>query len=209
MSRWTPYDDLGVAADNEWDSLGSTSPGGQLCALAAKRLYSPTSVQPSVLPASAIPQHLGLAFPEVTSTQEAFGRVLTALADRPEARPRLVTSSPDVAVSTNLAGWIPFPTGVFAAAETDYEAGTQRLLRWERGDRMGSILSLASPEMNLFIAVGDAWLSESAELCGQHLLPIGTVYDPFVSGPGCVHLWSVLRREIYHRRYAVRHHART
>ena len=169
--------ELGIAADNEWDSLDPTTPGGQLCALAARRLYSPTTVQPAVLPASTIPQHLGLTFPGVTSTQEGFGRVLGALADRPELRPRLVTTSPDVSVSTNLAGWIN-KTGVFTPqTETDYEAGTQRLLRWERGPH-GQHIELGISEMNLFMLLG--MLGLSAELCGQHLLPIGTVYDPFV-----------------------------
>ena len=169
--------DLGVSVDGEWDAFEPSSPEGRLCALAAERLYPPKAVQPSTLPASTIPQKLALSFPQASSTQEAFGRVLAALADRPEIRQRLVTSSPDVSVSTNLAGWIN-KTGVFSPQdETDYEAGTQRLLRWERGPH-GQHIELGISEMNLFMLLG--MLGLSAELCGQHLLPIGTVYDPFV-----------------------------
>ena len=59
------------------------------------------------------------------STQETFGRVLTALADEPDVGRRLVTTSPDVSVSTNLGGWIN-KAGVFTADEQpDYlERGT-------------------------------------------------------------------------------------
>ncbi len=59
------------------------------------------------------------------STQETFGRVLTALADDPEVGRRLVTTSPDVSVSTNLGGWIN-KMGVFSSAEQpDYLRATE------------------------------------------------------------------------------------
>ena len=52
---------------------------------------------------------------KVTSTQESFGRLLTGLAGHAEVAARLVTTSPDVSVSTNLGGWIN-KVGVFAPA---------------------------------------------------------------------------------------------
>ena len=45
-------------------------------------------------------------------------------------------------------------------------------------DRRGSHIELGISEMNLFMALGQFGLSY--ELTGQHLIPIGTVYDPFV-----------------------------
>ena len=48
------------------------------------------------------------------STQQAFGDTLAALARDPEIGGRIVTAAPDVAVSTNLGGWIN-RAGVFSA----------------------------------------------------------------------------------------------
>src|SRR5262249_57558587 len=48
---------------------------------------------------------VGKRYDGMMSTQEGFGRVLGALARRPEAD-AIVTVSADVAVTTHLAGWI-------------------------------------------------------------------------------------------------------
>jgi pyruvate dehydrogenase E1 component len=102
---------------------------------------------------------------------------LVRLADIPELRDRIITCSPDVSVSTNLAGWIN-KTGVYTPQnEPDYEAEAQSLMRWKRSPA-GHHIELGISEMNLFMALG--MLGLSAELCGQLLIPIGTVYDPFV-----------------------------
>jgi pyruvate dehydrogenase E1 component len=102
--------------------------------------------------------------------------LLVRLADTPIGE-RIVTSSPDVSVSTNLAGWIN-KTGVFTPVEhPDYETESYRLLRWKRGPS-GRHIELGISEMNLFMLLGMMGLA--AELCGQPLIPIGTVYDPFV-----------------------------
>ena len=53
----------------------------------------------------------------------------------------------------------------------------QRMLRWLPGPE-GRHIELGISEMNLFMALGQFGLSY--ELTGQHLIPIGTVYDPFV-----------------------------
>jgi pyruvate dehydrogenase E1 component len=88
-----------------------------------------------------------------------------------------VTTSPDVSVSTNLAGWIN-KMGVFTRIEhPDYETEAYRLLRWRRGPS-GQHIELGISEMNLFMLL--AMLGLSDRLCGQQLIPIGTVYDPFV-----------------------------
>ena len=111
------------------------------------------------------------------STQEAFGAVLAQLARVPEVGERIVTTSPDVAVSTNLGSWIN-RVGVFAPADAaDYDEGGQRILRWQPGPS-GRHIELGISEMNLFMLLGQLGLS--AEHNGQLLLPVGTVYDPFV-----------------------------
>ena len=89
-----------------------------------------------------------------------------------------MTAAPDVAVSTNLGGWIN-RAGVFATAA---EPGPRRrqAARW-RGTLgpTGQHIELGISEMNLFM-----WLSQfglTGELFGEPLVPIGTVYDPFIA----------------------------
>jgi pyruvate dehydrogenase E1 component len=110
------------------------------------------------------------------STQETFGRLLTRLADVPEVAERLVTTSPDVSVSTNLGGWIN-KMGVFDADEQPDYLGEGRLLRWRQAPA-GHHVELGISEMNLFLLLHALGLGH--DLHGQHLLPVGTVYDPFV-----------------------------
>lgn len=168
---------LGVAAGAEWQGFHPASVEGQVCAEAAARLYPEALPAPVVLPPEVVPTTLGTPTTGSTSTQETFGRLLTRLADVPELRERIVTTSPDVSVSTNLAGWIN-KTGVYTPVEApDYETEANRLLKWKRSPR-GQHIELGISEMNLFMLLG--MLGLSAELCGQQLIPIGTVYDPFV-----------------------------
>jgi pyruvate dehydrogenase E1 component len=88
-----------------------------------------------------------------------------------------VTLSPDVATSTHLSGWIN-KAGVFAQVTAhDFEESAQRMLKWQPAPA-GHHIELGISEMNLFMALGQFGLSH--ELTGQHLIPVGTVYDPFV-----------------------------
>jgi pyruvate dehydrogenase E1 component len=111
-----------------------------------------------------------------TSTQEALGRTLTALADHPDLGPLIVTTAPDVSISTSLGGWIN-KRGVYAPTERPAYGGDQRLLRWTPGPS-GQHIELGISEMNLFMLLGQLGLAH--EHHGQTLIPIGTVYDPFV-----------------------------
>ena len=167
---------LGVPVGEEWGRFAPDSAAGRLCAATAQRLYGADQPPPRLEPV-LVPPTLDLPAIAVTSTQEVFGRMLVRLADVPALRERIVTCSPDVSVSTNLAGWIN-KTGVYAGQEqADYETEAHRLLRWKRGPA-GQHIELGISEMNLFALLG--MLGLSAELCDQPLIPIGTVYDPFV-----------------------------
>jgi pyruvate dehydrogenase E1 component len=167
---------LNVPAGDEWSGFAPDSAEGRACAAAAERLYGAAEPKAALDPA-LVPAALDLPAIETTSTQEVFGRSLVRLADMPALRARIVTCSPDVSVSTNLAGWIN-KTGVYTGQErADYETEAQRLLNWRRGPS-GQHIELGISEMNLFALLG--MLGLSAELCGQPLIPIGTVYDPFV-----------------------------
>ena len=127
-------------------------------------------------PALPIPDAVGVPTASATSTQEAFGRVLTRLGDIEHVGSRIVTTSPDVSVSTNLGGWIN-KYGVFAPAEEIDYLGEDRLLRWQQSPS-GRHIELGISEMNLFLLLHALGLGH--DLHGEHLLPIGTVYDPFV-----------------------------
>lgn len=167
---------LGIADDNEWAPFDPASPSGILCRTVQERLY-PAQHSQTPTPAVIVPAKVGLQMRDNASTQDAFGRLLFRLADMPEVRERLVTCSPDVSFSTNLAGWIN-KTGAFKIEEQpNYQVEGQRLLKWQRGPT-GQHIELGISEMNLFLLLGMFGLS--AELNGQMLAPIGTVYDPFV-----------------------------
>lgn len=169
--------DLGIPEGAEWEAFLPESPEGRWCRQAAERLHRDQRESAPLIEAKAIPQSLDLSYPNKISTQEALGRVMPKLADLPHVGKRIVTAAPDVAISTHLSNWIS-KVGVFAPTpHQDYQDDIQRLLRWQPGPE-GQHIELGISEMNLFLLLGQLGLSY--ELCGQHLFPIGTVYDPFV-----------------------------
>ncbi|MFI7487776.1 transketolase-like TK C-terminal-containing protein [Micromonospora echinaurantiaca] len=162
----------GLTPETEWDRLDPASPAGIRAGERREALSRPPRQRA-----------LGVTVPETTrvraskpiSTQEVFGRVLVDLARDPEVGKYLVTTAPDVATSTNLAGFIN-KTGVFAP--TEQRSWTEdRMLRWTESPA-GQHIELGISEMNLFLLLGQLGLSW--DLSGQPLLPVGTVYDPFV-----------------------------
>jgi pyruvate dehydrogenase E1 component len=88
---------------------------------------------------------------------------------------RMVTTSPDVSVSTNLGGWIN-KLGVFSPEDRPDWLG-ERLLRWREGPT-GHHIELGISEMNLMMMLSQ--LGSAGAHSGEQLLPIGTLYDPFV-----------------------------
>ena len=118
---------------------------------------------------------------ETTSTQAAFGKVLDSLAKADsELAERIVTTSPDVTVSTNLGPWVN-RRQLFARKELADVFRAERIPSAQKWDfsPQGQHIELGIAEMNLFLLLAAAGLSHS--LFGQRLLPIGTLYDPFVS----------------------------
>jgi pyruvate dehydrogenase E1 component len=173
--------DLRVALDipegQEWAGFAPDSPAGQLCRNAAARLFPAPEPAPQVIAASVVPVHVPVFTQGLASTQQIFGRLLTQLARETDLAKRIVTTSPDVSVSTNLSGWI-LKHGLFTLnAHLDYETEANALMQW-RHTLQGQHIELGISEMNLFMLLGMFGLS--AELTGQHLIPIGTVYDPFI-----------------------------
>ena len=172
----TLRDQHGLTEETMWDAFASDTAAGELCAESAIRLKDDPKPAPVTDP-DVIPVTLKTRNPANTSTQEALGRTLARIADEPAFGKRVVTMSPDVATSTHLSGWIN-KVGVFAPeTATDFEAAGPKLLKWEPSPS-GQHIELGISEMNLFMALSQFGLSY--ELTGQHLIPLGTVYDPFV-----------------------------
>jgi pyruvate dehydrogenase E1 component len=167
--------EFGIAESSQWDRFDGDSPAGAWCRRAAERQEEPRTA--ATLGVEVVPANLDVRHPAQTSTQEAFGRTLIRLGEVPALGERVITMSPDVATSTHLAGWIN-KAGVFSVEEAhDYEAESRRMLRWQPSPA-GQHIELGISEMNLFMALGQFGLT--TELSGQQLIPIGTVYDPFV-----------------------------
>ncbi|SCE64295.1 pyruvate dehydrogenase E1 component [Micromonospora haikouensis] len=162
----------GLTPATEWDRLDPASPAGIRAGARREALSRPPAGR--ALPV-AVPETTRVRANRPVSTQEVFGRVLVELARDEGVAPYLVTTAPDVATSTNLAGFIN-KTGVFAP--TEQRSWTEdRMLRWTESPA-GQHIELGISEMNLFLLLGQLGLSW--DLSGQPLLPIGTVYDPFV-----------------------------
>ncbi len=165
---------VGLDLDTEWDRFDPASPHGRLCdAVGGAINNEPDPPRPILrVPSTAGP----VVSKGQVSTQEAFGRTLTRLGDVDGVAERIVTTAPDVSISTNLGGWIN-KTGVYSPTDRDDHGGGQRLLKWAPSPN-GQHIELGISEMNLFMLLGQLGLSH--EHHGEHLLPIGAVYDPFV-----------------------------
>lgn len=166
--------ELGLDASTEWDRFDANSPEGRLCRAVGGDINNAPPKPRPILPVPTAAR--STVTNGATSTQEAFGRVLASLADVEGVGDRLITTAPDVSISTNLGGFIN-KRGVYSHAERDDHGGADRLLKWAPGPT-GQHIELGISEMNLFMLLGQLGLSHDHH--GQHLLPVGTVYDPFV-----------------------------
>ena len=163
---------VGLTPTDEWDRFDAAAPAGILASRRREELALPPR-QRGLHIAVAAAGDVRLSKP--ASTQEVFGRVLVDLSRDPAVAPYLVTTAPDVATSTNLAGFIN-RLGVFSP-EQRREWNEDPLLRWTEGPS-GQHIELGISEMNLFLLLGQLGLSW--DLSSQPLIPVGTVYDPFV-----------------------------
>ncbi len=163
---------LGLTSATEWDRLDPMTPAGQWAAARREHLArAPRSLAGNGV---VVPDATGLRAARPISTQEAFGRILVDLS-RTEVAPYLVTTAPDVATSTNLAGFIN-RTGVFSPVPRRAWS-EDPVLKWAEGPD-GQHIELGISEMNLFLLLGQLGLAW--DLSDQLLLPVGTVYDPLV-----------------------------
>jgi len=165
-------DRLGIASDDEWASFPAGS--AEAAVIARAPVFAPPAA-PAASP--DVPDRLDESYPPQSSSQEAFGRALAKLGRLP-AGDRIVTLSADVAVTTHLAAWIN-RKGVYVPRVKPgaVESASQAVV-WKESTS-GQHVELGIAEHNLFLALGAFGLAR--ELSGTTLLPVGTLYDPFVT----------------------------
>ena len=170
-----------VRAGHEWDRFeGLTTPPATLQAFLDAVPFRSGGARRPPPPRIEVAAALDVPLQPAMSTQQGFGLLLNEIGKREDdfAR-RVVTTSPDVTVSTNLGAWVN-RRKLFAREELADTFKKERIpstYNWEFGPA-GQHLELGIAEMNLFTLLSALGLSHS--LFGERLLPIGTLYDPFI-----------------------------
>jgi len=171
---------MGVAEGAEWDPFAAVPDPAALRAYLELVPFFAKGRRRHTAQGIPTPERVRLE-DKVLSTQAGFGKILDEIARRggPLAE-RIVTMSPDVTVSTNLGGWVN-RRGLFARdprGDTFREERVPSAQKWAFSPT-GQHIELGIAEMNLMLMLGAAGLAHS--LFGQRLIPIGTVYDPFIA----------------------------
>jgi pyruvate dehydrogenase E1 component len=172
---------MGVPPGGEWDRFaGLELPAETLAEFLAGTPLARSKERSHRAPRVEVPVSLPLPSARRVSTQEAFGRILGDIAAGDTALARhIVTTSPDVTVSTNLGAWVN-RRGIFDRldrADTFREEHVVSAQRWAMSPK-GQHIELGIGENNLFLQL--AALGLAGPLFGTRLLPIGTLYDPFI-----------------------------
>ncbi|WP_091470601.1 transketolase-like TK C-terminal-containing protein [Paenarthrobacter nitroguajacolicus] len=167
---------MGENPDAPWTRFDPASTEGQLVGMTAETLQR--SAQPAVAPPS-VPADFGRTPSGTATTQAALGRTLLDVTRAaPDVARRLVTVSPDVSSSTNLAGWLN-KVGVWSVEERRnwFSDDSETVMHW-REKPTGQHIELGIAEVNLVSLLGE--LGATWSRWGQPLFPIGVLYDPFV-----------------------------
>jgi pyruvate dehydrogenase E1 component len=169
--------DLGADSADPWARFPEHGAEAELCRDAAARLRR-DPVAPATPP--PVPVDVGRDHGGKASTQQAFGRFFVDLAhEAGDVAARVVTVSPDVASSTNLGGWINRAGIWYLGDRIDWFADdSDTLVRWRESEH-GQHIELGIAEGNLVGLLAELGVTWSRD--GQPLLPIGTLYDPFVN----------------------------
>ena len=166
--EWEPFEGLSLPPEQ----LRSFLDRVPFAADKARRLSAPPIDVPEILPVTIQP---------VMATQTGFGALLNEIGrGDDDFAQHIVTTSPDVTVSTNLGPWVN-RRGLFAhqaMADTFKSERIPSTFNWEFSPK-GQHIELGIAEMNLFIVLSALGLSHSIN--GERLLPIGTLYDPFIA----------------------------
>mgnify|MGYP001764845955 CR=1 FL=1 len=178
MAEWQLH--MGVPPGQEWDRFATVEDVTDFEAYLARAPFfaqGPRRRSDHVVPAPVI----SVETEREISTQAAFGKILDTLARAEgDMADRIVTASPDVTGTTSLGPWVN-RRKLFARQPIEDVFRTEKIsstAKWDFAPE-GQHMELGIAEMNLFLWLGAAGLAHS--LFGRRLIPIGTVYDPFVS----------------------------
>ncbi len=178
MADWQKH--MGVAQGQEWEKFATVDDVASLQAFLDSVPFfakGPRRYSDDVVPVPPI----GLSPDRDISTQAGFGKILDDLSKGDTwLAERIVTTSPDVTGTTNLGPWVN-RRKLFARKAQQDTFRTENIAstaKWEFAPE-GQHIELGIAEMNLFLLLGAAGLSHS--LFGKRLIPIGTVYDPFIA----------------------------
>lgn len=169
-------DECGTDAAAPWQRFAEGTPEALLCAEIAVRLRREPIEN---APPPAVPTDFGRTPSGSGTTQAALGRVLLDLTrTAPDVARRVVTASPDVSSSTNLAGWLN-KVGVWSTSDRRnwFDDDPETIMHW-RERPSGQHIELGIAEVNLVSLIGE--LGTTWERWGEPLFPIGVLYDPFV-----------------------------
>jgi pyruvate dehydrogenase E1 component len=174
--EWDPYEGLD-ASPEEVAAFLQAAPFAAKLTPEGRRLTAPVVPVPPALP---MPRVAG----RKVSTQAGFGDILAEIGrgqgELKELAEHIMTTSPDVTVSTNLGPWVN-RRGIFdrhTRNDVFRDAKLASAQRWGMSPK-GQHIELGIAEQNLFLLLGAAGLAPG--MTGARVLPIGTVYDPFVN----------------------------
>src|SRR6185312_6965565 len=172
-----------VREGHEWDTFeGLSLPQAQMESFLKAVPFAREAERKLDAPALPIPEALPQPKSEsLMSTQQGFGLILAEIGKSDAAfADRIVTTSPDVTVSTNLGGWVN-RRKLFAREQMKDIFKAEKIPSayvWEFAPT-GQHIELGIAEMNLFLLLSALGLSH--QLFGERLLPVGTLYDPFIA----------------------------
>jgi pyruvate dehydrogenase E1 component len=177
MAEWQAH--MGVPEGQEWEPFAAVPDAQDLRAFLSRVPFFAGGTRRHADARLSVPA-IDFASDREISTQMAFGKILDLLARGDSAlAARIMTTSPDVTGTTGLGPWVN-RRKLFARTplkDAFIEHRIPSTAKWDFTPE-GQHIELGIAEMNLFLLLGAAGLAHS--LWGKRLIPIGTVYDPFV-----------------------------
>jgi pyruvate dehydrogenase E1 component len=173
---------LNVRPGHEWDKFeGLSLPADKLQTFLDRVPFAAGGPRRHEARRVEVPAELSVSIQPTMATQAGFGALLNELGrGQSDFVRRIVTTSPDVTVSTNLGPWVN-RRGLFAREKLADLFKSERIpstYNWDFSPS-GQHIELGIAEMNLFILLSALGLSHAIN--GERLFPIGTLYDPFIA----------------------------
>ncbi len=175
-------DRLGIAEGDEWEPFAGLGDNiaAELKAFMENSAFAKTPPEQDA-EAIAVPARFAVPDGDELSTQAVFGKILFDLAKSDgEIGNRIVSTAPDVTQTTNLGAFVN-QRGLFRrqeVADVFRQAKIPSAQKWA-AHAAGQHIELGIAENNFFLMLTSLGLS--APHFGTRLLPVGTVYDPFIA----------------------------